>query len=169
MPTHLWPSSSLLTVVDSGLRTHLVCLFHYPWTLYHADCTLVLSVFDCPSASPFANWPLSGFFPTPPSPTSDLVGDLESKPFAWFRAKTDKAIVRLADLTMLSTHLLIRLCFFSYYILLYNIGISIAHPCRFELIHYSQNLWLDYHLFFFWFVFLLFYFGFWISFFVCIV
>ena len=31
------------------------------------------------------------------SPTSGLVGDLESKPFFWFRTKTDKGIVCLAD------------------------------------------------------------------------
>ena len=97
MPTYLWPSSSLLTVVDSGQRTHLVCLPHCPWTLSHADWSLLLSVADCPSASPFANY-LSGFSQNCLSyPTSGLVRDLESKPFVWFRAKTDKGIVCLAD------------------------------------------------------------------------
>ena len=43
MPIHLWPSSSLLTVVDSGLRTHLVCLPHCPWTLSHPN-----GLFCCP-------------------------------------------------------------------------------------------------------------------------
>ena len=64
MPTHLWPSSSLLTVVDSGLRTHLVCLPHCPWTI-SPDWSLLLSVIDGSSASPFAT-ALSGLlFPTP--------------------------------------------------------------------------------------------------------
>ena len=66
---------------------------HCAWTLPHADCTLLLSVVDCPSVSPFANG-LSGFSRIClPYPTSGLVGYLESKPFVWFRAKTDKGIV----------------------------------------------------------------------------
>ena len=97
MPTPLWPSSTLLTVVDSGLRTHLVCLPHCPWTLSHADWSLLLTVVDSPSAPPFANC-LSGFSQTCISnPTSGLVGDLESKLFVWFHAKTDKGAVCLAD------------------------------------------------------------------------
>ena len=96
MPTHLWPSSSLLTVV---------CLPHCPWTLSHADWSLLLSVVECLSASLFANYFLwrslahsTGFSRTClSSPTSGLVGDLDFKPFVWFRAKTDKGIVCLAD------------------------------------------------------------------------
>ena len=97
MLTHLWPSSSQLTVVDSELWIHLVCLPHYPWTLSHTVWSLMLSVVDCPSASPFVN-SLSGFlYQLFSSPTSSLVGDLESKPFVQFCAKTDKGIVCLAD------------------------------------------------------------------------
>ena len=64
MPTHLWPSSSLLTVVDSGLRTHLVCLPHCPWTLSHPT-----GLFCCPFSTAPLRHPLrtafSGFiFPT---------------------------------------------------------------------------------------------------------
>ena len=59
--------------------------------------TPTISVVDCPSVSPFANFP-SGFSRACLSyPTSGLVRDLEYKPFVWFRAKTDKGIVCLAD------------------------------------------------------------------------
>ena len=92
----------LLTVVDSGLLTHL-------------DWSLLLFVLDCLSASLFANCPLWVPLPTgslcvplpiaslaslgpafsPPFPVSSEIS--ESKPYVWFRAKTDKGIVCLAD------------------------------------------------------------------------
>ena len=78
----------LLTVVDSGLLTHL-------------DWSLLLSVLDSslrlPSTTDLSVFlyqlPLSLLSDLPFLPTSGLVRDLESKPFVWFRAKTDQGIV----------------------------------------------------------------------------
>ena len=57
-----------------GMPTHLVCLPHCPWTLSHADWSLLLSIVDCPSASPFINrsfWvPFSNSFSGVPLPTA---------------------------------------------------------------------------------------------------
>ena len=89
MPTHLWPSSSLLTVVDSGLRTHLFCLPHCPWT----------GLFSCPLSTAPLRHPsptaYSGFlFPTALTgvslPTSSLVEDLELRPLFGFAPKQTK-------------------------------------------------------------------------------
>ena len=60
------------------------------------------ALFCCPLSTAPLRLPspthLSGFlFQLLSSPTSGLVGDLEPKPFVWFRAKTDKGIVCLAD------------------------------------------------------------------------
>ena len=70
------------------------------WTLCHADWSLLLSGVDWPLASPFATCVL-----WVPSSNSRLAfpsyfrsrRDLESKPFVWFRAKTDKGILCLVD------------------------------------------------------------------------
>ena len=75
------------------------------------DWSLLLSVVDWPSASPFTNcllWAPFSFtgVPLPTDlaslgsafpPTSGLVGDLDSKPFVWFRTSTNKGIICLAD------------------------------------------------------------------------
>ena len=91
-------SSSLLSVVDSGLRTHLFCLPHCPWTIT-LDLSPLLSVVDCSSASPFAIcllWvPFSNSLTGVPLPTSVSSKILSSG--LWFRAKTDKGIVCLVD------------------------------------------------------------------------
>ena len=58
------------------------------------------SLRQLPSLGSFTNSPRQspGFSRTClSSPTSGLVGDLESKPFVWFRAKTDKGVVCLVD------------------------------------------------------------------------
>ena len=63
MPTHLWPAPSLLTIVDSGLRTHLVNLPHCPWTISRrlvssaVRCRLLLcvSLHQLPLWVPFSN------------------------------------------------------------------------------------------------------------------
>ena len=101
MPTHLWPSSSLLIVVDSGLRTHLVCLPHCPWTLSHPTgpfcCPLSTAPQRHPSPTSFSRFLLPTAFSGVPLTTSGRVEDLDSKPFVLFRAKTDKGIVCLVD------------------------------------------------------------------------
>ena len=104
-----------LTADRCRLRTVNSCLSSsLPLDSISPDWSLLLSVVDCPSASPFANCLLwVPFFNCLlwrslahcshfsriclSSPTSGLVGDLDSKPFVWFRAKTDKGIVCLAD------------------------------------------------------------------------
>ena len=77
IPTHLWPSSSLPPSADRCQMPP--CISLYQLTLSEFLCQLPL-------------WLLSDIA----SPTSGLVG-VESKPFVWFRAKTDKGIVCLAD------------------------------------------------------------------------
>ena len=88
MPTHLWLSSSLLLnssphrLLSSAVRCQL---------------PLCVSLRQLTSLGSFTN-SLSGFSQTClSSPTSGLVGDLESKPFVWFCAKIDKGIVCLVD------------------------------------------------------------------------
>ena len=110
---------TLACILRETFTSYLECqlmfdrLPHCLWTLSHADMSPLLSVVDCLSASLFANCPLWVPLPTHPlwvplptllvslGPhfplTSGLVGDLESKPFVWFRAKTDKGIVCLAN------------------------------------------------------------------------
>ena len=59
--------------------------------------SLTVILRQLPSLGSFSN-STSGFSRTSfSSPTSGLVGDLESKSFVWFRIKTDKEIVCLAD------------------------------------------------------------------------
>ena len=95
MPTHLWPSSSLLTVVDSGLRTHLVCLRHCPWTITHR---LVSSVVRCRpplcvTLRQLLLWvPFSNSFSGIPLPTSGLVEDLKLRPLFGFAPKQTKGL-----------------------------------------------------------------------------
>ena len=87
MPTYLWPSSSLLPSADR-CPLHL-CVSLHQLTLSVFLCQLTLSGFLCQ----LPLWLLSDLA----SPHFRLVRDLESKPFVWFRAKTDKGIVCLAD------------------------------------------------------------------------
>ena len=69
---------------------------HCSWTLSHADWSLLLSIVDCPSASPFANSFSEFLFPT------TLWRSLahfrshqrsRAQAFVWFRAKTNKKVV----------------------------------------------------------------------------
>ena len=114
MPTHLdWSS---LTADRCRLRTaNSSCLSSsLPPDTISPDWSLLLFAVDCPSASPFANRSLWVPFSNSSdwrslahcpgfsriclsSTTSGLVGDLDSKLFVWFRAKTSKGIVCLAD------------------------------------------------------------------------
>ena len=85
---------SLLTVVDSGLWTHLVCLPYCLWTLSHPTSLFCCSLSTAPLRHPSPT-PLSGFlFPTPfsgvPLPTSGLVEDLELRPLFGFAPKQTK-------------------------------------------------------------------------------
>ena len=82
----------LLTVVDLGLLTHL------DWSLLLPFSTASLHLSSSTALSGFLyKLPLSGFLcQLLSSPTSGVIRDLESKPFVWFRAKTDKGIVCLA-------------------------------------------------------------------------
>ena len=81
-------------------------LTHLDWSsltdagLSHADWSLLLSGVDCPSVSPFINCLL--WVPSSNPDWRSLAyfwshRDLESKPFVWFRTKTDKGIVCLTD------------------------------------------------------------------------
>ena len=97
--TLAWISSENSTTL-LGMPTHLDRSSLTLWTLSHADWSLLLSGVDCLLASPFANWllwvPLSNsYWPSPAYFRSRR--DLKSKPFVWFRAKTDKGIVCLAN------------------------------------------------------------------------
>ena len=93
-------SSSLLTVIDSGLRTHLSAFLTAPG-LY-----LMPTVLFC---CPLSTAPLRHLSPTPLSPSLFLTPTLafpcprparrrsRAQAFVWFRAKTDKGIICLAD------------------------------------------------------------------------
>ena len=72
-------------------------VFLTAYGLYLTTTALFCCIVDCLLRLPSPNH-LSGFlFKLLSSNTSGLVGDLESKPFVWFRAKTDKGIICLAD------------------------------------------------------------------------
>ena len=78
---------------DSSWLVFLLC----SWTLSHAEWSLLLSVVDRPSASPFANsfsqflFPTTFFFPTRvPLPTSGRVEGLELRPLFGFAPKQTK-------------------------------------------------------------------------------
>ena len=90
MPTHFW------------LFLHcLLLLTIQHWTANSSSLVSSAPVLICLSVSLFANCPFLGSFTNCPfgfsqtclsSPTSSLIGDLESKPFIWFCGKTDKEI-----------------------------------------------------------------------------
>ena len=90
MPIHLWPSSFSASF----------CWPSFPWTLSHADWSLLLSFVDCLSLSFFVDSPLSSLSPSfpPPLPVSSEISS--SSPLFGFRAKTDKEIVCLAYNTL---------------------------------------------------------------------
>ena len=97
--TLAWISSEISTKL-LGMPTHLDQSSFTAAGLSHADWSLLLSGVDWLLASPFANCllrvPLSNSYSSSPAYFRSR-RDLESKPFAWFRAKTDKGIVCLAD------------------------------------------------------------------------
>ena len=93
--TLAWISSEISKKL-LGMSTHL----ERPslTALDSLSCRLVTSAVQCRLASPFANWllwvPLSNSY-WPSHAYFRSHRDLESKPFVWFRAKTD--IVCLVD------------------------------------------------------------------------
>ena len=91
--------SSEISTKLLGMPTHLDRSSFTGTGFTLADCSLLLSGVDCPLASPFANT-FSEFlcatglvFPYPLPVTSRS----RAQAFVWFRAKTDKGIVCLAD------------------------------------------------------------------------
>ena len=156
-------------------RLSLTCSF-YEISTSHEECWLILTglpslildylmttgLFCCPvstanchSASPFANcflWvPLSNSSTHVPLPTSGLGRDLDSKPFVWFRAKTDKGIVCLADHPYSVTHMLWWGLMFSYlekkiflnwkvWLIIQTINkITLWRPCVFRICTFSYS------------------------------
>ena len=117
--TLAWISSDISTKL-LGMPTHLDWFSFTAVELSHATglfCCPV-STANCPSASPVANCLL---YPTLWLAFSSYFRsrrDLESKPFVWFRAKTDKGIVCLADhlhnVTRRDSVFLWRFSFFSH-------------------------------------------------------
>ena len=80
------PGLYLTWLVSSAVRCRLplsVILLQLPSLGSFSNCLLCRSLAHCPGFSRICLF----------SPTSGLVGDLDSKPFIWFRTKTDKRIV----------------------------------------------------------------------------
>ena len=91
--TLVWISSEISTKL-LGMPTHLDRSSLTGTGLTHADWSLLLSGVDCPLTSPFANW----LFSVPLSNSNwRSPAYFRSRRDLWFRAKTDKGIVCLAD------------------------------------------------------------------------
>ena len=97
----------ILREISTKLRGMLT---HLDWSSFTVPGPyfMPIGLFCCPVSTASLRHPSATAFsrfllPTPLSltclsyPTSSLIQDLESKPFVWFRAKTDKGIVYLAD------------------------------------------------------------------------
>ena len=94
-----WISSEISTKL-LGMPTHLDRFSLTAAGLSHADSSLLLSGVDWPLASPFANWLL--WVPFSNSYSRSLTHfrsrrRSRAQAFVWFRAKTDKGVVCLAD------------------------------------------------------------------------
>ena len=101
---------TLAWVTSENSTTLLECRLiftHCGWTVSHADWSLCSGA-DWSLASPFANCqllsPFVSFSYSRYLPTSGHAEISSPKPFVWFRAKTDKGIVCLADHLHSVTH-----------------------------------------------------------------